>query len=123
MSEEKTVKEAKEIVGLSLVRMSFQRESYYNEESPWRINATFEGKTGYNSGMKEMRIEVDGTIAQEIVKLLAPVIVQQASKEADTLANKAKELAAVLGDKMVFGISDAAPTTPPTETNEPNTET
>jgi len=93
MSREAIATKASELSGLHVHRLSFESKSYYDSTEGFTGKASFRAMNGSYNGMKEVELELPPAMAGEIMRLLAPVLAQQAAVSAQKLADQAKELA------------------------------
>jgi len=101
MSED--INKPEDLKNLQVRSLTIQRSSSWDKNAPWEATAWLAAKTG---SAKELKIELEENIAQEIMKLLAPHIVKSASDAAQALADEAKRMAEALGDRMIKSIED-----------------
>lgn len=96
---------ASEIKGMKLNRLSFECSNYndkgdYTNVKRWKATASLEG-SGNSSGFRSVDLKLDETIASEIMRLLMPTVVKQASDAAQAMADEAKQLAAAVGEAAI----------------------
>lgn len=67
----------------------------------WCITATLSEKPDQYSGSQSMSIRVEQGIGQKLAEVLLPVIVADASRKAQQLADDSKAMLASLGDRTI----------------------
>ena len=71
----------------------------------WEIKASLTDKpNGY--GSEHMTIQVEHGIGQKLAEILLPVVVANASRKAQQLADDSKEMLKALGERAVLCITD-----------------
>jgi hypothetical protein len=73
--------------------------------SKWIITANLANKpNGYHD--QSMTIEVTQEIGQQLAEILIPIVIQDASKKAQQLADDSKAMLAALGDRTIKCITN-----------------
>jgi hypothetical protein len=90
-----------------------KKDSYYNnktskyEERPghWEIKASLaDSQSEY--GQTTMTLKVEHGVGQKLAEILMPVIIADASRKAQQLADDSKAMLAALGDRTIKCITD-----------------
>lgn len=92
-----------ELEGLKLTSLRFEYDSW--DKKGWTASARLSERDG-SSGVKDIEIQLDDSIASKLIVLLAPIIVEHASNSAQKLADQAKKLVTELGEKIQQAVED-----------------
>lgn len=112
--------QASDVKGMACKSLHFQLHEYGEFNGSWTATAELYQRGGNTwSGVKDITLKLDETVATEIMRLLNPILLAKASKAAQDLADEAKAVANALTDTVQTAIEDAAAKTPtPTPTQE-----
>ncbi len=72
----------------------------------WNISATLSDKPDRYGSTQTMSIKVEQGIGQKLAEVLLPVIISDASKKAQQLADDSKAMLEALGDRTLKCITD-----------------
>ncbi len=108
MAEQEKVTAA-DVSKLKLVSFSFSQPHWDNPKNEWKAEVKFSrsGGKSYSEGIKEVNLSVNSDVANEMMRFLMPIITQQASNEAQKLADEAKALAIAVGDTTLKSLPEA----------------
>lgn len=89
-------------------------EHKYNEKtgktekapSYWNIGATLSDKPQRYGNTQTMSIKVEHGVGQKLAECLLPVVIADASKKAQQLADDSKAMLAALGERAITCIAD-----------------
>ena len=104
--------EAKTIIGLQVNSLNFSHHDAYNwgpkethKPEHWTATAVLAAKGDKYDGLQNVTLEIGPEIASEIMRLLVPVMVQQASNAAQKLADQAKALTQEVGECCLMSLA------------------
>jgi len=101
MRDENETPTPKTIKALQVRTLRFERKDYYHPEQGFKATAELcRADSGY-AGSMELKFELLPDMANEIMRVLAPIMAQQAAVEAQRLADESKALASALSDKLI----------------------
>lgn len=84
-----------------------ETNQYNTKPGRWEINATLSDKLGrYEGNRQTMSIVVEHGVGQKLAEILLPVIVADASKKAQELADSSKTMLEALGERAIKCIAD-----------------
>jgi hypothetical protein len=72
----------------------------------WIISATLNDKPQRYSGTQTMSIKVEHGIGQKLAEILLPVVIADASKKAQQLADDSKAMFEALGNRTIACLTD-----------------
>lgn len=85
--------------------------------SHWQIRAELStSPNGYSGDSESMTLKVEHGVGQKLVEVLLPVIIADASRKAQQMADDSKALLNALGDKCIQCITDIASVKPASDT-------
>lgn len=79
---------------------------YVHKPGHWEIGATLSERPNQYGSSQSMTIEVEKGIGQKLAEVLLPVVVADASRKAQQLADDSKAMLAALGERAVACIAD-----------------
>lgn len=83
-----------------------ETRKYDEYEGYWNIAATLSNKPSRHSQSQSMSLQVEQGVGQKLAEVLLPVIIADASRKAQQLADDSKAMLAVLGDRTIACITD-----------------
>ena len=81
-------------------------DKYEQLPSRWNIQATLSDKPSRYGNSQTMSIVVEQSIGMKLAEVLLPVIVAEASKKAQQLADDSKAMLAALGERAMLCITN-----------------
>jgi hypothetical protein len=83
-----------------------QTKKYEKQTGHWTIGATLSDKPSRYGNTQTMTIKVDQGVGQKLAEVLLPVVVADASRKAEQLANDSKAMLQALGERALLCITD-----------------
>ena len=117
MSKKPEYTDAAMIGQMFVTQLTFQYQEAgqtYNSETTkydthparWEIKAVLSDKPSRYGTDKTMTFIVEQGLGQKLAELLVPVVMQEASKEAQILADQSKAMIAALGERAIKCIAE-----------------